>query len=97
MLHFHNILMSGMHATPHFDFISFNLFESTVASNNHTCEVIDGSDNFLWTLTLSILLLLCHMGGGYLAAYHMREEDIITLPLQAITIQAFMPIETTLP
>ena len=51
---------------------------------------------FLWTPTLQILPLLCHMEQCFVEVSLLREEDQMTLPLQAITIQDSRPIETAL-
>ena len=39
---------------------------------------------FIWTPTLLILPLLCHLGGGYKVVSHMREQDPMTIPSRTL-------------
>ena len=53
-----------------------------MASNDHTCEVRETSDDFPQTPTLTMLPFLGHMEGGYLAASLLGEGNPMTLPIR---------------
>ena len=75
--------MSKRHSIKKFHILissAASFLESTMASNNHTCEVREASDNLFWYPETPDTLLLGHMERCYLVVPLVSEGDPTTFP-----------------